>query len=105
MRFIIASKNSTKHIKNLQLNPNFSGTVALETKNISMIKGIQFSGVIKDVIKEETSIFFKTFPYAKIMKPTLWSLHIEYIKFTDNKAGFGNKKEYKKEQGHLVLVL
>jgi len=99
MRFIIASDKNTQHIQNLQANPYFSGTIALETKKVGMIQGIQFSGTIKETTTEEKTLYLKTFPYALALNPTLWSLHIEEIKFTDNRLGFGKKKFYKKEGG------
>ena len=94
MRFIIASDEKTDHIKNLQKNPNFSGVIALETKEIGKIRGIQFKGTIKVANIKEKKLYFKTYPYAITLNPTLWSLHVEYIKFTDNRLGFGKKKEF-----------
>jgi len=99
MRFIIASDKNTQHIQNLQENPNFSGTIALETKEVGKIRGIQFNGTIEKATTKEKTIYLKTFPYALALNPTLWSLHINEVKFTDNRLGFGKKKFYKKEEG------
>ena len=38
----------------------------------------------------------KKFPYAVLMKTTLWILEIEYIKMTDNRLGFGKKLIWEK---------
>ena len=94
MRFVIASDEKTKHIKNLQENPNFSGVIALETKEVGNIRGIQFRGKILKATTKEKALYLKTYPYAIALNPTLWSLHVEYIKFTDNRLGFGKKKEF-----------
>ena len=94
MRFIIASEEKTQHIQNLKENPNFSGAIALETDEIGKIRGIQFRGIIKPAMTKEKALYLKTYPYALALNPTLWSLHVEHIKFTDNRLGFGKKKEF-----------
>jgi len=99
IRFVIASDKKTEHIKNSKLNPNFSAVIALETKEVGKIRGIQFRGIIKKANVKEKALYLKTYPYALALNPTLWSLHVEYIKFTDNRLGFGKKKIYKKEIG------
>ncbi len=98
-RFVIASDNSTKHIKNLLKNPNYAATIALETKEISMIRGLQFSGIIKKANASEKALYLKTFPYALALNPTLWTLHVDSLKFTDNRLGFGKKKIFVREEG------
>lgn len=93
MRFIIASSDDTKHMKQLSINPSFAGTIALETKEIGKIIGIQFTGVIEKANLKEKALYLKTYPYALALNPTLWSLHVKYIKLTDNRLGFGKKFE------------
>ncbi|MDD3324427.1 MAG: pyridoxamine 5'-phosphate oxidase family protein [Sulfurospirillaceae bacterium] len=95
--FIIASSNDTKHVKKALLNPHVAGTIALETSNIGEIRGIQFEGLFKKASKEEKQLYFKSFPYALAMLPTLWSIDVRHIKFTDNRLGFGTKLEYFKQ--------
>jgi uncharacterized protein YhbP (UPF0306 family) len=99
MRFVIASDEDTQHMKNLKDNPNFSAVIALETKEVGKIRGIQFSGKLKKATTKEKALYLKTYPYALALNPTLWSLHIDYVKFTDNRLGFGKKRVYKKEEG------
>jgi uncharacterized protein YhbP (UPF0306 family) len=92
-RFIIASDKKTLHMQNLLKNPNFSATIALETKEVGKIQGLQLRGIVKKASSREKTLYFKTYPYAIALKPTLWSLHVEYLKFTDNRLGFGHKLE------------
>ena len=89
--FIVASDTKTEHIQNVLSNPNVSGTVALETDEIGKIQGIQFQGQMQVATKEEGTEYFKAFPYAKVMHPTLWLITINTIKMTDNRLGFGKK--------------
>ena len=93
-RFIIASDDATKHIKDTKINSTIAGTIALETKKIVEIRGIQFTGIIKKATTKEKALYIKTFPFALALNPTLWSLHVEHIKFTDNRLGFGEKLYY-----------
>jgi hypothetical protein len=93
-RFIIASDEKTRHIKEGELNPNIAGTIALETKEIGKIRGLQFTGQISRASTKEKALYISTFPFALALNPTLWSLYVETIKFTDNRLGFGKKLEY-----------
>lgn len=104
MRFIIASENKTKHMQNLNKNPNFAGSIALETKEVGKIRGLQFGGTIKEASLREKAFYIKTFPYALALNPTLWSLDVDYMKFTDNRLGFGKKLELKKNRGLLAPI-
>ena len=89
--FIVASDIKTEHIQNVLLNNTVSGTVALGTDEIGKIEGIQFKAKMYRVSHEEGSLYFKAFPFAKVMNPQLWSIVLEDIKLTDNRLGFGKK--------------
>lgn len=93
--FIFASDKKTKHALYMQDNPKISGTIYLETKEIGLIKGLQFSGIANQASSRAKKIYFKTYPYALAMLPTLWEIKIDYAKFTNNCLGFGNKLEFK----------
>jgi len=102
--FIIASSESTRHIKELHVNPNYSATIALETKKIGKIQGLQFSGTIKKATFLEKALYLKIFPYAVALKPTLWVLHVNNLKFTDNRLKFGKKLVFKRETKRDALA-
>ena len=95
--FVIATDEKTRHGREALENAHVSGTIALETKVIGKIQGIQFTGRYQKANEQEVKTYFKRFPYALAMNPSLWSIAIEYIKFTDNTLGFGTKLEYVKE--------
>ena len=67
----------------------------METNVIGKIQGIQFRGEMKIPENELASgakfAYLKKFPFAVIMKTSLWVLHLNYIKMTDNRLGFGKK--------------
>lgn len=97
MVFVVASDETTEHMGNVAQNAHVAGTVALETKTVGKIQGIQFAGVMQKAEKREYEFYFETFPYARIMNPTLWSIRLDEVKMTDNTLGFGKKITWKRE--------
>jgi len=90
--FIVASDTKTQHIQNILSNKNVAGTIALETKSVGKIQGIQFQASM--VLSEESGDkkrYFKAYPYALAMNPTLWRIKLVSMKLTDNRLGFGTK--------------
>lgn len=92
--FIIASDEKTRHTKEALANAHVAGTIALETRIVGKIQGVQFTGVFKKASLSDQKAYFKRFPYAIAMNPHLWRIEVEYLKFTDNTLGFGTKLEY-----------
>ena len=97
---IFSSDNKTKHAQDYIANPNVAGSIALETKEVSKIQGVQLLGTILKLKGEELQIakkqYFKAFPYARLMKPQLWAMRLAFIKMTHNKLGFGKKLVWEK---------
>lgn len=78
--------------------PMVAGTVALETKTVGKIQGIQFAGeMIRADSPKQQELYFKAFPYARVMNPILWCIRMERCKMTDNRFGFGKKLIWKRE--------
>ncbi len=95
--FIVASDTKTEHIQNVLINNSVSGTVALETDAVGKIEGIQFKAKMYMVSHEEGALYFKAFPFAKVMNPQLWCIEVADIKLTDNRLGFGTKLNWQRE--------
>ena len=90
--FVVASSEDTTHILHVKKNPNISGNILLETKEVGRIQGLQFRGeFIRLVDKDLKKLYFKTFPYAIALLPKLWQIKVNYFKMTDNRLGFGKK--------------
>lgn len=90
--FVVASSEDTTHIKHIQQNSKIAGNIYLETKTLGKIQGLQFRGkfiALKE--KELERLYFKHFPYARALLPTLWKIEIDSFKMTDNRLGFGKK--------------
>jgi len=99
MAFIVASDTKTEHIQNVLRNETVSGTAALETDEVGKIEGIQFKAKMRMITHKEGGLYFKAFPFAKVMNPQLWSIELEAIKLTDNRLGFGKKLYWQRENG------
>jgi hypothetical protein len=95
--FIVASDETTEHIHNVLKNLRVAGTVALETKTVGKIQGIQFVGEMERCPEKSKALYFEAFPYARIMNPTLWMIRLDEVKMTDNTLGFGKKIIWKQE--------
>ena len=90
--FIVASSEDTTHILHVKKNPSISGNILLETDVVGKIQGVQFKGEFVELEEESLKkIYFKNFPYALALLPTLWQIKVNYFKMTDNRLGFGKK--------------
>ena len=93
--FVITSDKETKHILDAIKQNNIAGSIALETKTIGKIRGIQFTGIIEELkgsdLKSAKLAYLKSFPFAILKLTTIWGIKPEFIKMTDNRLGFGKK--------------
>jgi len=98
--FIITSDYETRHVKEMIKQNKISGAIALETKIIGKIRGIQFTGTITDLKDQNNTSarisYLKRFPFAILKETALWSIEPDYIKMTDNRLGFGKKLYWNK---------
>ena len=97
-RFVFTSGPETRHVKDVTEGGNYcvAGTIALETRIVGMIRGIQFSGIITpltgSVEARYRSAYLRRFPVARLAPELhLWILDPDFIKMTDNRLGFGKK--------------
>ena len=93
--FIFSSDTKTKLAQDFIANPNVAGTIALETKEISKIQGVQLLGEIQELKGEELKMakeqYVKAYPYARLMETHLWEMELTFAKMTHNRLGFGKK--------------
>ena len=88
---LLASSDESSHVKFLKNSKLVAGTIALDTKIVGKIEGVQFQGVMREAKENEIEIYFKRFFYSKAMNPKIWSISLEKLKFTSNVLGFGKK--------------
>ena len=99
-QLIFSTETKTKHAQDFITNTNVAGSVALETKNVSKIQGVQLLGTIQELKGERLKIakeqYIKAFSYAASMDLHLWVMPLNFIKMTHNKLGFGKKLIWQK---------
>ena len=99
-QLIFSTKAKTKHAQDFITNPNVAGSIALETKVVSEIQGVQLLGTIQELKTEKLKIakeqYIKAFSYAANMDIHLWVMPLNFIKMTHNKLGFGKKLIWEK---------
>lgn len=99
---IFTSDMDTKHIQQTAHNIFVAGTIVLETSIIGKIQGIQFQGYISqlhgDLLKKAKKSYIKRFPVAALMNTVLWGVDLTFLKFTDNRLGFGKKLIWKNDE-------
>lgn len=96
---IFKSSYGTSHDALVKANKPSAGTIIADQIELIKLKGIQFTGSILDQqqineLKLNTS-YLKKFPLSLAIPGYLWGIRIEYLKFTDNSLGFGNKTIWK----------
>ncbi len=92
---VITTDRATRHGSEFLANPSVAGTIALETWRVGRIRGIQFTGMVKEPQGEELArarkVYLRRFPYAALTDIHLWVIVPDHIKLTDNRLGFGKK--------------
>lgn len=90
--FIFASSEESEHSQNIIHSPSVAASIAVETKEVGIIKGLQIKGSASlSKSKMHSKRYYNVFPYARLIKSVFWVLHVEQFKFTDNRLGFGKK--------------
>ena len=97
---IFSTEIKTKHAQDFICNTNVAGSIALETREVSKIQGVQLIGTIQELKGEHLKIakerYIKAFSYAANMDLHLWAMPLNFIKMTHNKLGFGKKLIWEK---------
>ena len=92
---VFTSDYHTRHVQEAKQNERVAGTVALETKQVGLIRGVQFQGRIFEPAEElqgkAKRAYLARFPYAILKPAPFWIIELHSIKFTDNRLGFGKK--------------
>lgn len=105
-QLVFSSDTITKHATDFIANPNVAGAIALETKEIDKIQGVQLLGTINELtgadLKKANKMYLRAFPYAKNMKLHLWAMQLTFIKMTHNKLGFGKKLIWERKDNESI---
>ena len=92
---IFKSSYGTSHDSFIKKNNYLAGTITGEQIDLTKLKGIQFKGKLIDeqeINNKRLNFFYiKKYPLSIAIPGYLWGVQLEYVKFTDNTMGFGNK--------------
>jgi len=92
---VFTSDESTKHMQMALCQPSVAVGIALETRIVGKIQGLQMQGRLLrpegEKAKNARKLYLKRFPYARLMETSLWLFEPSYIKMTHNALGFGKK--------------
>ncbi len=93
--FVFTSDAETKHIQDVEIQNKVAASIVLETTMVGKIQGLQITGLLSmpenDIKQKISKTYLKKYPFAVLMKTTLWVLSPDFLKFTDNRLGFGKK--------------
>lgn len=92
---VFTTDHETKHAKDTIEQDIVAGSIVLETNVVGKIQGLQLQGKMykpeKELLKKVKARYLKRFPVAMLMKTNLWVVELSFLKFTDNRLGFGKK--------------
>ena len=99
---VFTTDHNTKHAKDALKQNIVAGSIVLETNVVGKIQGLQFQGKMFEpddaLLKKIKKQYLKRFPVAMLMKTNLWVVELNFLKFTDNRLGFGKKLIWGEEQ-------
>lgn len=90
----------THHGPLLSEREHVSGTIVPDELDKVLVKGIQFVGRVQknDIFDIQSAMHYHTrHPMAMAVPGEMWTIHVDYIKFTDNAMGFGHKLIWQRE--------
>lgn len=93
--FLFKSSHNTFHEDYTRIVNPMAGSILPEKIDTLKMKGIQFTGKSLSEAEvaglEMASVYYKKYPFARVMPGYIWAIRPEFIKLTDNTLGFGNK--------------
>lgn len=97
---VFTSGADTKHMQMIKDNDRTAVGIALETRVVGKIQGVQMQGRVyrpnDELAKKSRKRYLRRFPYARLMETTIWVFEPYMIKMTHNALGFGKKLFWQK---------
>ncbi len=95
---IFSTDASTRHGANIVRDSRVSAIIALETKVVGKIQGVQIVGRVVEACEGDRLSYIAKYPYAAALPSLhLWRLEMQMAKLTDNRLGFGKKIVWERE--------
>lgn len=91
---IVAFGDDSYHSRVIKSDSRVFINIALDTKIVGKIQGLQASGIISLADNQiDKKTYISRFAYARLMSLNLYKIELKWLKFTDNTLGFGKKIE------------
>lgn len=95
---IFSGSGDTAHASHMERDGRVAASVVLETRIVGRVQGCQIRGTASHGDDAARRCYLKRFPYAAAMPDTeIWTVMIDYVKFTDNTLGFGKKLVWQRD--------
>lgn len=94
---VFTSDDTTRHAREMLLEPVVAGSVVVETRVVGRVQGLQLCGRVERADNRARTLYLRRFPYAALTTLTLWRLRPTFLKYTDNTLGFGTKLIWNQE--------
>ena len=96
------SSAGTRHSEILLHHPAVAGTILPDKLNMLHIKGIQFEGIVLPAdhpfARHASARYYKKHPLALTQPGSIWTIQLNFIKFTDSSLGFGKKITWNRQE-------
>lgn len=93
--FAVTSSPETLHVQQVSEHPQIAASIVLETSVLGKLQGVQLRGtMLRPTETEQQTVrygYLKRFPFSVVMDLDLWIIRPSYLKYTDNRLGFGKK--------------
>jgi uncharacterized protein len=93
---LFKSAPESRHMKEISISAEVSGSIYVETREIAAIQGIQFSGRCHPAENKACEHYNLRFPEAAAFPGIVYEIQLLEIKYTDNSLGFGTKIVWRK---------
>jgi hypothetical protein len=102
----VASDAHTRHIRQGLRQQEMAGAAYVEGQPIAALRGVQFRGRLGPVTDRAAAkaVYLQRFPEAEawLGATALWGLELNWLKWTDNRRGFGFKQRARFTDGVWV---
>ncbi len=91
---VFKSSKDSRHIEEGLAQTVIAGTILPDKLKKAVVVGIQFQGELShedDGFTKSKTHYYKKYPFALGMDGDIYIIKLKYIKYTDNKLGFGKK--------------
>lgn len=91
---VFKSAVESRHIEEGLNQSIVGGTILPDKLKKAVVIGAQFQGILSreaEIITKSKAVYYKKYPFALAMDGDIFVIQLSFIKYTDNKLGFGKK--------------